>query len=432
MPGLRKEINTLQLWAIAVGLVISGEYFGWNYGWGASGTIGFLFSTLIVSVLYITFIFSYTELTTAFPEAGGPFTYARHAFGEWGGFLAGFATLIDFLLAPPAIAFALGGYTHFLLPAVPVVPVAMCMYLVFISLNLLGIGEAARFSLVVTLLSVGELLLFIGLVLPSFRMQHFVAHNPEHLNFAGIFAGLPFAVWFFVAIEGVAMVAEEVKNPRQTLPKGYLLSIFTLVLLAFGIMVVSAGAGDWTTLAAIDHPLPETLAMVFGRESGWARLFTGLGLFGLIASFHSNTLGYSRQIFALARENFLPPALSRLNRYQSPYLALAAGGLAGFLIIGLVTLTDIRTDEIITLSVLGAVVMYLTSMFSLLKLRQTQPELVRPFKTPFYPLFPWIAIGLCLLCMAAIMFYHLLVSLVFLGLMAVSAFLFVVFRKKQP
>ncbi len=102
-PTLRKVISTTQLWAIAVGMVISGEYFGWNYGWAVAGTIGFLIATLIVTVLYLTFIFSYTELTTAIPDAGGPFAYAFRAFGPTGGFLAGFATLVDFLMAPPAI-----------------------------------------------------------------------------------------------------------------------------------------------------------------------------------------------------------------------------------------------------------------------------------------------------------------------------------------
>ena len=71
----------VQLWAIAVGLVISGEYFGWNYGWAAAGPVGFLVATLLVTVLYVTFVLSFTELTTAIPQAGGPFAYA-HA-GVW-------------------------------------------------------------------------------------------------------------------------------------------------------------------------------------------------------------------------------------------------------------------------------------------------------------------------------------------------------------
>ena len=87
--ALKKVLKPVHLWAIAVGLVISGEYFGWNYGWGVAGTMGFLIATLVVTVLYICFIFSFTELTTGIPHAGGPFAYAYKAFGPVGALVAG-------------------------------------------------------------------------------------------------------------------------------------------------------------------------------------------------------------------------------------------------------------------------------------------------------------------------------------------------------
>ena len=86
----------------------SGEYFGWSYGWAAAGTVGFLYTTVLIAILYVSFIFSFTELTAAIPHAGGPFAYARRAFGPFGGLVAGYATLVEFVLAPPAIAAALG------------------------------------------------------------------------------------------------------------------------------------------------------------------------------------------------------------------------------------------------------------------------------------------------------------------------------------
>lgn len=426
-PGgaLRKEINTVQLWAIAVGLVISGEYFGWNYGWAASGTIGFLLATLLVTLMYVSFIFSYTELTSAIPQAGGPFSYAKRAFGSLGGFLAGFATLVDFLLAPPAIAYALGSYAHFLHPEIPVVPTAIVSYAIFIGVNLLGIKEGAQFSLVVTLLSVGEILLFMGLIVPHFEWHSFAAHNPQPLNAGHIFAGVPYAIWFFVAIEGVAMVAEEVKNPQKTIARGYLLSIGTLVLLAIGIMVLSGGAGDWRQLINIDHPLPETLAMALGHNNVWSKIFTGLGLFGLIASFHCNTISYSRQIYAMAREGFLPQFLTRLNKHQTPHWALITGGGVGF-----IAIFSGKTDQIITLSVLGAVVMYVFSMASLLVLRLKEPNLHRPFRVPMYPYLPWTALILTVLCAVAIVYYNPLISLIFIGLMLLSLIWFALVKNR--
>lgn len=418
-PALRKVISTTQLWAIAVGLVISGEYFGWNYGWAVAGTVGFLIATLLVTVLYVTFIFSYTELTTAIPDAGGPFAYARRAFGPLGGFIAGFATLVDFLMAPPAIAAALGAYAHFLNPALPVLGVAAGAYVIFISINMLGIRDSANFSVVVTVLSVGELLVFMGLVAPAYRTENLLAHN-ESFGIGGIFAALPFAIWFYLAIEGVAMVAEEVKDPRRTIPKGYLLSIGTLVVLAIGTMLVCAGVGDWRTLSTLDYPLPETLAVVLGRHSVWSKAFASLGLFGLIASFHCNVIGYSRQVFALSRAGYLPPFLSAVNdRFRTPHWALLAGGLVGY-----IALFSGTTSEIIILSALGAIVMYIISLLCLFQLRRTEPELDRPFRVPGYPVVPIVALVLSVVCLGAIMYYNPWLSLLFVGLLGASLVLF--------
>ncbi|WP_128544657.1 ethanolamine permease [Larkinella soli] len=418
-PGLRKVITTAQLWSIAVGMVISGEYFGWNYGWAAAGTIGFLIATLLVTVLYITFIFSYTELTTSIPDAGGPFTYAFRAFGPTGAFIAGFATLIDFLMAPPAIAAALGAYAHFLNPDLPVLWVATASYFVFITINILGIKESANFSMVITVLSVLELIVFMALVAPSYRTANFVAHN-ESFGVEGIFAALPFAIWFYLAIEGVAMVAEEVKDPKKTIPRGYLLSIGTLVVLAVGTMLLTGGVGDWRLLSEIDYPLPETLAMVLGRNSPWSKIFASLGLFGLIASFHCNTIGYSRQIYALARSGYLPEFLADVNRrFQTPHWALIVGGGVGF-----VALFSGTTGEIIILSALGAVAMYISSLLSLFALRRKEPALERPFVAPGYPYVPLTALILSLVCLIAIVYYNPWLSLIFAGLLAVCLLLF--------
>lgn len=419
-PRLKKALTSIHLWAIAVGLVISGEYFGWNYGWGVAGTVGFLIATLAVTLMYVTFIFSFTELTTSIPHAGGPFAYSYKAFGPLGGLIAGYATVIEFVFATPAIAFALGSYTHFLYPGIPVLTTAIVCYFVFTFINLLGIKESAIFSLVVTLLAVVELLVFMGIVAPQFSMTNFTS-NAFPLQWQGIFAALPFAIWFYLAIEGVAMVAEEVKDPRRNIPKGYISGIVTLTLLAFGVMLLAGGITDWRQLADIDYPLPESIAVVLGKESGITKIFAGIGLFGLIASFHGIIITYSRQIFALARGGYLPSFLSAVNeRFRTPHWALILGG-----IVGILTLFTGTTDKIIILSALGAVILYMISMLSLFKLRATHPNLERPFKAPFYPVFPIIALVISTMCLIAIVYYNLALSGLFLGAFFVT---WIVFR----
>ena len=415
-PGLNKALTPLHLWALAVGLVISGEYFGWNYGWAAAGPVGFLVATGLVTGLYVAFIFSFTELTTALPSAGGPFVYAQAAFGPVGGVVAGYATLVEFLFTPPAIAFALGSYAHFLVPALPVLPTALACSAAFTLVNLLGIRESATFSLVVTGLAVAELLLYLGLVAPHFRAANFLAH-PVPLRAGGVLAALPFAIWFYLAIEGVALVAEEVRDPWRTIPRGYGYGLGTLVALALGVAVLTAGLGDWRLLARLDYPLPAALGQALGPGSRWARFFASIGLFGLVASLHGTIIGYSRQVFALARAGYLPGFLARLNGRQTPHWALLAGAAVG----GAALLTG-TTDQVIVLAVLGALVMYVASLASLFALRRRQPALPRPFAVPGYPAVPLLALALCLLSLGALVYFNPVLSGVFLaGLGAVLA-----------
>lgn len=423
---LKKAIRPVHLWAISVGLVISGEYFGWNYGWGVAGTVGFLLATLVVTLLYVTFIFSFTELTTAIPNAGGPFSYARKALGPTGGLIAGYATLVEFLLATPAIAFALGNYLHFLHPGLPVLGTAIGVYLLLTGINLLGIKESAAFTLLFTLLAVVELLVYFGIVAPHFKMENFLK-DALPFGYSGVFAALPFAVWLYVCIEGVAMVAEEVKNPARNIPIGYISGILTLVVLALAVMLLTGGITNWQRLSAIDYPLPEAIGIVLGKDSGITKVFAGIGLFGLIASFNGIIISYSRQIFALAREGYLPSLLAAVGRKrQAPYNALVVGALAG-----IVALCISRTDQLVVLSVLGAIVMYIVSMISLFVLRKKEPQLERPFKTPFYPWFPAIALGLSMITLGAIIYYNRLLSVIFFAGLLVTWITYLIIQKQK-
>lgn len=416
---LKKVIRPIHLWAIGVGLVISGEYFGWNYGWGVAGTAGFLVATLIITLLYISFIFSFTELTTAIPQAGGPFTYTHRALGPVAGLIAGYATAVEFLLATPAIALALGNYLHFLHPGLPVLPCGVVFYVLLTVVNLLGIKESALFSLIITLLAVVELLIYLGIVAPSFKAANFMQDAMPY-GWTGVFNALPFAIWLYVCIEGIAMVAEEVKDPHKNIPKGYISAILTLMLLAIAVMVFTGGITDWHSLSAIDYPLPEAIGIVLGRQSGITKLFAGIGLFGLIASFNGIIISYSRQLFALARAGYLPAFLSSLSpKRKTPHWSLIVGGL-----LGVIALYMGRTDQLVILSVMGALVMYILSMTSLFILRKKEPDMERPYKAPLYPWFPAIALILSVVSLIAIIYTYVMLSAIFFAGMALALLLY--------
>ena len=441
-PSLPKTLGTFQLWGIAVGLVISGEYFGWSYGWASAGTLGFLVTSAFVALMYTTFIFSFTELTTAIAHAGGPFEYSRRAFGPTGGYLAGFATLVEFLFAPPAIALAIGAYVNVQYPALDPKWVAFGAYLVFMALNIAGMTIAASFELAVTLIAIFELLVFMGVVAPGFSSANFVkggwagADGFSAAAWPGIIAAIPFAIWFFLAIEGVAMAAEEAKNPRRSIPVAYIGGILTLLALALGVMIFAGGTGDWTKLANLNDPLPQAMKIVVGTSSGWLHMLVWLGLFGLVASFHGIIIGYSRQIFALSRAGYLPELLGRIHpKLGTPYVAILAGGVVGIAAIFSDDLVKIGgqslTANIVTLSVFGAIVMYILSMASLFRLRRSEPALERPYRAPLYPAFPAFALVAAVLCLVTMVYFNAAMAGVFAALMALGYVYFLTTRGRR-
>lgn len=398
VTALPRTLKPLHLWAIAVGMVISGDYFGWNYGLSHGGPVGMVIATVMVTLLYVCFIFSYTELSTAIPHAGGPFAFAKRAFGPWGAYLAGASTLLEFLFAPPAIARAIGSYVHFRVRGAPVNAVAVGAFVVFGLINALGVSIAATFELVVTVLATFELGLFFALTGPHVELSRITAAPMFPEGAGGVFAAIPFAIWFYLGLEGVAMSAEEVVNPKRDIPRGYLAGIVTLVTLALGTLVCTAGVMPWRELVSDDSPLPHALARVLSPGHPMTHLMVYLGLLGLIASFHGIVMGCSRQVYALAREGILPRALSELHvRVRTPTPAIAASVVIG----ALATLSG-KTDALITLSVLGALGVYTVSMAAVIKLRRTEPALERPFRAPWVPLLPIVAMVLSAVSFVAV------------------------------
>lgn len=420
---LKKSLGPTQVWALAVGLVISGEYFGWSYGWSVSGTFGFLISTLAVGLFFTTFIFSLTELSTSIPEAGGPYAYAQKALGKNFAHLTAILTIIEFVFAPPAIAYALGGYLHVVMPSLSADFLALAMMILFGLLNLLSLAISARFELIVTVLAVIELVIFIGVMIPHFSWSNFSSNGWDH-GTSGIFASVPYAVWFFLGIEGVAMASEEVRDPKKSLPIGYISGIITLLILAIGVMLAAGGAGDWRSLSNIDYPIPKAVGMALGDSHPWVKAFAGIGLFGLVASLNGIIIGASRQLFAVSRAGILPFKMSAVNKYSSPYWCVLVTTM-----IGIVGILSGKTGQLICLAGIGACGMYFMCMVSLFALRKKQPQLIRPFKVPFYPVFPGFAMVMALVCFVTMAAYNLPIFGVFIGLLAVGMGLMALSKK---
>ncbi len=429
---LKRTLTPSMLWGLGVGYVISGMYFGWNLGLEQGGTLGLAIATVFIIVMYFTFTFSYSELACAIPKAGGAFDYANRAMGKDIGFIAGMAQNIEFIFAPPAIAFAIGAYFNLFFPQLPVLAIAIVVYIGFTALNIYGVKAAATFELVITILAVGELLLFSSITLPHFDIKN-LQHNAFPHGWQGVFASIPFAIWFFLAIEGVANVAEEAINPQRTILFGFGSAIITLVVLCILTFISSVGVAGWEAIvykvdgSASDSPLPLALGKIVGNSSWLFHLLITIGLFGLVASFHGIILAAGRASFEFGRVKMAPSFLGKIHRrFQTPSNALLAN-----MFIGIIALLTGKTSEIITISVFGALTLYIISMISLLQLRKKEPGLHRPFKVPFYPFFPVIALSIAIFSFVAMMIYNLRLGLIYIFLVGFCFAAFKLFKTKS-
>jgi ethanolamine permease len=427
---LKQTLTPTLLWGLGVGYVISGMYFGWNLGLEKGGTWGMALATLLVIVLYTCFSFSYAELACAIPKAGGAYDYAERAFKKDIGFITGLAQIIEFVFAPPAIAIAIGAYFNLAFPQVPILGAAITVYLLFSALNIYGVKAAANFELIVTILAVGELLLFATLTLPHFSARNF-STNTFPNGWGGAFAALPFAIWFFLGIEGLANVAEETLHPQKDIIKGFGWALLTLVVLCLLVFIAAIGIGGWEAIVytangtSSDSPLPLALGKIFATNHVFYKLLIGIGLFGLVASFHGLLLASGRATFEFGKIGNAPKFLGKVHaRFQTPANALLFNSLLGVLI-----LCTGKTAEIIIISVFGAITLYIISMLAVLKLRRHQPELHRPFKVPFYPVTPIIALVLAIICLIALCYYNGLLACYYFGIILFFFVLYKIFKK---
>lgn len=382
----RGAAGWILLAGLGVSYVISGDFAGWNFGLAQGGFGGMLIATLIMGTMYSCMVLSLAELSACLPTAGGGYSFARRALGPTGGFMTGTAILLEYMFAPAAIAVFIGAYCQELVGLDgPVVYAAF--YLVFIGIHLWGVGEAFKIMLVITAVAVMALLVFIIGMVPHFSVDNLfdIAVNESALGassflpegYLGIWAALPFAMWLFLAVEGVPLAAEESKDPGRDMPRGIITAMVILLVLGGTVLMLAPGGAGAAYMKDHGAPLVGALQHVYGQDSWTALFVNGVGLAGLIASFFSIIFAYSRQVFALSRAGYLPRFLSLTSSRKVPAVALIVPGLIGF---GF-SLTG-EGDLMIAMAVFGATISYALMTLSHILLRLREPDLPRPYRTP--------------------------------------------------
>jgi len=376
-------------WVLLAGLgvayVISGDFAGWNFGLDEGGWGGLLVATVIMGVMYLCMVLGLAEMSSTISTAGGGYGFARRALGPWGGFLTGTAILVEYAIAPAAIANFIGAYVDSLI-GIDGPLVFGVFYLVFIGLHIWGVGEALKLMFGITAVAVIALVAFVVAAALKFDAGNLTDITPtdaagasDFLPFGliGIWAALPYAIWFFLAVEGVPLAAEETKDPARSMPRGIIAAMLTLLCFAALILLVAPGAAGADSLRDSGNPLVDALETAYGGSTAVSTFVNVVGLLGLIASFFSIIFAYSRQTFALSRAGYLPKVLSRTGTRKTPYLALIVPGIIGFVMAMLN-----EGDLLILVAVFGATISYVLMTLSHIVLRIREPDLERPYRTP--------------------------------------------------
>ncbi len=398
--GLKRYAGIWSLWALGVGAVISGDFFGWNFGLSVGGFGGLLAATVIIAIMYIGLCYSIAEMSPALPHTGGAYSFSRTAMGPWAGYITGLAENMEYVLTPAVIVVGIGGYLGSIFNSMLGVDIAdpvwwAVSYAIFVGINIIGVELTFKFTVVITFLALGILAVFWIGAIPHFSLEHALDITPQEggslwfpMGMAGIAAALPFAIWFYLAIEQLPLAAEEAHDPLRDMPRGLLWGILTLIIASFLTLFLNAGiAPGAAVVGQSDEPLFLAFKTIFGDGIG-ASLLALVAVAGLVASFHTIIYAYGRNIYSLSRAGYFPKWLSVTHSTRkTPHVALIAGAVVGFVVALIIHKGEAIFGKVpvgavlLNMAVFGAVIAYIMQMLAFVKLR-AMPGIHRPYVSP--------------------------------------------------
>ena len=395
---LTRYAGAWSLWALGVGAVISGNFFGWHLGLPLAGFSGMAVATAIAALMYLCVCFSLAEMSASMPFTGGAYSFSRTAFGPWAGYVTGLGEVVEYVLTPAVIVIGIGGYVGTAINSLLGISVDapvwwLVFYLAFIAINIAGAGAAFRVAVVLTFLALGLLaLLWVNWAL-AFSWDRALAALPGSADsewlptgWLGMVQALPFAIWFFLAIGQLPLAAEESRRPSTDIPRALRWGVLTLIAAAAITLLLASGLPrGWASLEEAER----AAATLFGMSVSPAvpaLIFVG----GLVAGFHAITYASGRRIYSLSRAGYLPRWLSLTqDSTRTPYLALITGAIIGYGAALALELAEGWTGTgvpvvatLLHMAVVGAIVSYILQMVSFVRLRRRYPGLDRPYISP--------------------------------------------------
>ena len=380
---------------LGIAFTAAGCFAPWSYGIDLAGWGGMLFALGIVVAFYLCLLLCLGELASAIPSAGAGQAFASKAFGPSLGFVAGAASLIQYVCGTSALGYLVASYLQ-QLTGIDIRATIVALYVVVVAIHARGIRETTFVTVLLSLVSIAGVLLFSFVTGSSVdSTADFSMLNWSDVKFSSVWPALPFGVTFLLGLEGVPFAAEEARDPTRDIPKALFIALAVASLLASLVLVVGPAAAGAGALHGSDAPMLAALASARVHASANVLIAVNVaGLCGIGVSFFSSVFGYSRQIAAMAQAHELPKFLGRFSRRNVPVNALVVPSA-----IGMAIALSGKLDQLIVLMVFAGAISYVMMFLSFLSLRMRMPQLTRPYRVR-----AGVAVAVCGLLLGTLIF----------------------------
>ena len=400
--------SVLDIYTLGLTIVVGGQYFGWNFGLD-TGFLGAFFHLIIIGTGYTMLVFCNAEITSAMPFAGGAYGLARITLGEYIGFMVGMSEALEYTIYVACSAATLSDMIfHIIEFDEKMFHIIILFDFLFFVISLLIMTFAGKyywkFSTIIGLLSTFVLILYFFGALAHVNFSRY-AMNSLHKGFEGSFSlwmeRLPLAAWWFVGIEAVSFSADEIKDPKKTLPVAMLSCVLTLFSTAFLVLFSSCSYPPGTeVLASEAFPLTYLFADMFNTSLGYANI---LALPAIFATAFGFMYPVGKLLSSMAMSNLLPSVLQTMTYDGVPYVCLLLASTVSFAITVFLHFYPLFFAWFFNLCMLFASCAYISQAVGYLRLQDKFSSVDRGYKSPFGKVGSYLCIFAFTMCIISIL-----------------------------
>lgn len=423
---LKRSLGGLNLIAIGIGVIIGAGLFSLTGIAAANNTGPAVILSFILAAVGCAFsALCYAEMASMVPVAGSAYTYAYATLGELWAWIIGWDLVLEYSVGAATVAISwsrylvkfLSTYNIHIPPQLVASPFekielsdhtvvhgfinlpAVLIIVAITSIIIRGTRSSAWFNAIVVALKVGVVLVFIALGWKYIHPENYHPFIPANtgtfgsFGWSGILRGAGVVFFVFIGFDIVATMAQETRNPKRNMPIGILgsLIICTILFVLFG--YVMTGMAHYTEFK--DNPAPVAVAIAHTPYKNLFLAVIGAILVGYTSVILVDLLGQSRVFYSMSKDGLLPPVFSQLHkRFATPFKSNIVLCIFISLFAGLVPISVVGE-----MCSIGTLLAFVIVCLGILILRKTQPDLPRPFKTPFVPVVPVLGIITCLVMM---------------------------------